>query len=412
MKRPMDKPPSTKVERHCPLCQRQLAQTLADLNIRDFDGVELATRIQPVACDACGFVYNELPFGQDALDQFYANDSLYSATVGVGSGGTGPLDQLRYEHMFARIAPFLRHENPHIVDVGCAKGGFLAHLKSRGYTRLTGVDLSPVCVEHIRETHQCAAFVGGAATLALPGTAPDMMLYSHVLEHLFDPLAALRKAARTLSPDGRIYIEVPDAQGYAQDPVFDCYWLSQREHINHFDQSSLIDMCARAGLRTIEAGSNMLALSTGTPTPVIHVVVELAHNPAATVSQSRLTPSLAASMRAYVAQERSRLAKRNALLQGLIASQRTTYVWGIGLEFFYLFSQSMLARCNIDKLVDNNPAKQALTVDSLPIVSSEAVSSLREDSAVVITSALHHADISRCLRELNYPGATINLARL
>jgi hypothetical protein len=87
----------------------------------------------------------------------------------------------------------------------------------------------------------------------------DFVQVMHVLEHVGDPLATLRKASRFLKDGGLIYVEVP-----FEMTDFNCICNSKEpwcdEHINKFCQESVMKMMAAAGLLCLECQSTSLRL--------------------------------------------------------------------------------------------------------------------------------------------------------
>lgn len=83
-------------------------------------------------------------------------------------------------------------------------------------------DVFPRHKDAVPETdHICAA-----ETLDLIGPATqDFVLASHVLEHCFDPLMALRNWLRVLKPGGHILMAVPEAEN----------WLDKNREVTSLD---------------------------------------------------------------------------------------------------------------------------------------------------------------------------------
>jgi SAM-dependent methyltransferase len=80
-----------------------------------------------------------------------------------------------------------------------------------------------------------------------PNEEYDVIICSHVLEHLAEPGQTVRELADHLVPDGVIYGEVPlgiwRGVGIEADPV---------THINFFNKSSFANVFLSQGLRVIE----------------------------------------------------------------------------------------------------------------------------------------------------------------
>ena len=90
-----------------------------------------------------------------------------------------------------------------ILDVGCGSGALLRALARSGFTDLNGVD--PFIEQgstgpHITITKGELGDLGGSY---------DFTLLTHSLEHMSDPLAALRDVARVCAPGGHVLISLP-----------------------------------------------------------------------------------------------------------------------------------------------------------------------------------------------------------
>jgi SAM-dependent methyltransferase len=87
-----------------------------------------------------------------------------------------------------------------LAEIGCGDGALLAELSRRGIaTSLTGFDISEQAVRaararEIRKVEAVELFDG--ARLPVADGAFDAAVLSHVLEHVADPAALLREAAR------------------------------------------------------------------------------------------------------------------------------------------------------------------------------------------------------------------------
>jgi SAM-dependent methyltransferase len=90
--------------------------------------------------------------------------------------------------------------------------------------------------------------------VTLPEASVDVITAFHVLEHLPDPLAALRNMLRWLAPGGLAIVEVPNADGVCS-AVFGRYWsgLDFPRHLVHFTPRTMAAMVERAGGRVVRA---------------------------------------------------------------------------------------------------------------------------------------------------------------
>lgn len=54
-----------------------------------------------------------------------------------------------------------------------------------------------------------------------------------------------------------MFIEVPDTENYLKHNVFDFYWFTIKEHINHFTLSSLCMLMKNNGFELIEKNNQV-----------------------------------------------------------------------------------------------------------------------------------------------------------
>jgi len=98
------------------------------------------------------------------------------------------------------------------LDVGCGAGHLMVALARAGWA-VEGLDPDPMAAEVARRTTGCGVTVGNLLTADLPAAAFDLVVLSHVLEHLDDPHAALRRLADLLVPAGRTVLIYPNPVG-------------------------------------------------------------------------------------------------------------------------------------------------------------------------------------------------------
>ncbi|MGC2486254.1 MAG: class I SAM-dependent methyltransferase [Acidimicrobiales bacterium] len=151
--------------------------------------------------------------------------------------------------------------NKRVLETGCASGHMSALLKAQGCT-VVGMELDASVVEPAREWLE-SVVIGDLEdpTLwsQLDGDLFDAILFGDVLEHLRDPLPALREAATHLAPSGVVVISVPniahaDVKAALIKGVFPYSdsGLLDRTHISFFTKDSLVELVREAGLAVVE----------------------------------------------------------------------------------------------------------------------------------------------------------------
>lgn len=150
-----------------------------------------------------------------------------------------------------RQLPPPRGEVARLLDVGAGNGDFLAEAEALGY-RAEGLEADAQAVAAAR-ARGLAVRAGSMPGASLEREAYEQITLNHVIEHLHDPLAALRELHDALAPGGRIWIQTPnlDACGHAE---FGPDWrgLEPPRHLVLFNARALRTALARAGFAAIE----------------------------------------------------------------------------------------------------------------------------------------------------------------
>jgi SAM-dependent methyltransferase len=137
-----------------------------------------------------------------------------------------------------------------VCDIGCGAGDFPLELKAIGH-RIEGIEIDSVAVDLGRKRGGSPSTPGSVETLprAVVGRQFDLVIMRHVLEHLLDPIEAVRTTKSLVRPGGLFICVVPNnaAQGLASAGET---WepLDVPRHLNFFIPENLRTICQRAGL--------------------------------------------------------------------------------------------------------------------------------------------------------------------
>jgi 2-polyprenyl-3-methyl-5-hydroxy-6-metoxy-1,4-benzoquinol methylase len=126
-----------------------------------------------------------------------------------------------------------------VLDVGCGGGLFLGMLRERGASVL-GLDFALRAAYAANSIHQVPAICANLSRSPLRPESCAVVTMFHVLEHLYDPAGYLDEARRVLQPNGRLVVQVPNADCW-QFFLFGEYWngVDIPRHLLHFRESDL-----------------------------------------------------------------------------------------------------------------------------------------------------------------------------
>ncbi len=148
-----------------------------------------------------------------------------------------------------RVHGWMRHlpKTGRALEVGCGAGWMLRSLRDRGW-QVAGSERSTDGAREAVVTNQIPVFVGDVDAVA-PSLC-DLVILFQVLEHLNDPLDAVRKSALLLKPGGLLVVAVPNAASW-QARAFGRHWfhLDVPRHLQHFSPDALGRIFQQTGLR-------------------------------------------------------------------------------------------------------------------------------------------------------------------
>ena len=130
-----------------------------------------------------------------------------------------------------------------VLEVGCGAGGILATFKEQGHC-VVGIDLGSEYVQYGSQTHGLDLRVAYLKDLSID-FVPDLIIYSHVMEHILDPLVEMAEIQRRCGENTLVYIEVPGLKNIHKAYQMDVMKYYQNAHSVHFTLGSLSVMMSK-----------------------------------------------------------------------------------------------------------------------------------------------------------------------
>lgn len=197
-------------------------------------------------CGDCGFTFLDPDVPEARYDEAYFENYVGGDYL-AHEGQRRHESRLRLDSL-GRIAP----PPARLLEIGAAAGFFLDEARRRGYDVL-GIEPNAEMAGYARTTLGIEVLTAGLDEADLEAGAFDLACAFHVLEHLPDPVAALRRIAAAVKPGGWVAVEVPNAgsaaarrRGHRWQP------LDLPYHVGHHQPSSLAAALSRAGLEVVQ----------------------------------------------------------------------------------------------------------------------------------------------------------------
>lgn len=208
-----------------------------------------------IRCGNCGLVRQNPRLSLEAVKPFY-DDAYLSHAKRLNFGPLTPIvkhalskhDREKLKICQKQVA---LSDQSSVLDVGCARGTFLLHTRSKTGAKVSGVDFKDM------SGHPGFAEIDFREGLfydqGWAGKRFDLITMWHFLEHCYDPVRSLEQAKSLLEEKGRLVIEVPNLES----STFQKYkerWpgVQAPQHTVLLDKECLLGLVKKAGLEIVE----------------------------------------------------------------------------------------------------------------------------------------------------------------
>jgi 2-polyprenyl-3-methyl-5-hydroxy-6-metoxy-1,4-benzoquinol methylase len=136
-----------------------------------------------------------------------------------------------------------------LLDVGCSTGYFLN--AARLHYDVQGIEPSQQAAKYAREQLKLNVRTGSLEEASLPEASFAAVTLIDVIEHLTDPMGALRQVHRLLQPNGCLYLVTPNIGSLTARLLGKRWWGLRPAHIYYFSRSTLKAMLEKAGFEVV-----------------------------------------------------------------------------------------------------------------------------------------------------------------
>jgi|GEM_PF-774668 len=154
----------------------------------------------------------------------------------------------------------LQRRLPHgrVLEIGPGMGDVLGAAREGGY-EVAGVEHSPVLAEKIRQSCGVQVYAGALEELGPEVGLFDACISFHVIEHVSDPLAFLRKSAELTRPGGITLIATPHADSWEHRVCGSRSPNYSQAHLRLFSKRGMRVALEASGWEVLSIGTNAFA---------------------------------------------------------------------------------------------------------------------------------------------------------
>jgi len=228
----------------CPRCQSELYLTLFRASDRLYRTTD--RRFNVVECADCALMRLDPMPDAEELKSFYPESYWWHADESAASRLAELYRDLVLRDHVHFVAQALSSEGP-LLDIGCGGGSFL-HAMRREKVPLFGLDTSWRAAHVASSRFHVPAACGALPNLPYRRASFGTITLFHVLEHVPDPMAALRSIAGLLKPSGKFVVQVPNADCW-QLLLLGERWsgLDVPRHLTNFRADDLEELLGACG---------------------------------------------------------------------------------------------------------------------------------------------------------------------
>lgn len=227
--------------RPCDLCGGSQTTVLSETDRR-------WKKLTTVACADCGLIRTDPMPTEAELERYYSQE--YRADYQLAGREPPKFHRVRSmreaKARIERLKPFLK-PGARVLDIGSGSGEFLLLAQELGCDVL-GIEPGADYAAFSQKAYGVQVLSSGWSQAGLADETFDVITSHHVVEHLREPVAALRTFSRWLKPTGHAYLSVPDMRPNTK-PTFERFHFA---HVYGFTPQTLQAACLVAGLVPID----------------------------------------------------------------------------------------------------------------------------------------------------------------
>lgn len=227
--------------------------------------------VRNIACERCALVYQSPRPPYAEMMRYYSGayrEHYGQVRYPLGDGTSAHPGHPRYQEALERwhsaqaqqvLALCPPPQGGRVLEVGCRHGRTLCILRDLAGVEVFGIEPGPSDAE-IARGQGVSCFTGAIEEYDPGATRFEHIQLFHVLEHLYDPVAALLRLRDWLAPGGKLCVEVPNVKvpyGLLEENFF------QNAHLMNLSQNTLTALLHRAGYRVLRAvdGAALVAVA-------------------------------------------------------------------------------------------------------------------------------------------------------
>jgi len=334
--------------RSCAICNNtSKLKNILNLNLTTISHNYLNNQLIVYNCTDCNHFFSDSGNNQNDYNNYYIHYNKYSNELVI------PTDKdIRcYNYLFNN----LKNIN-NIIDYGCGNN-ILASLLKKTYNLVDIYDIGD----------------------KFPTNKYDLLILSHVLEHIYDIEQFINNINDLITPEGYLYIEVPNAEYYYEFKELCPLQEINLEHINFFSKYSLAKLMIKYNYIPMQIIDDFFIINDSKYYVIRGIFQKNKKNE---------------SIINYISDGIQKIDTIN------ITGLKNVYLFGCGQLLYKIFNK--INNNEILNIIDDNSTLQNSYINNIKIINFDMFSKkVKDNDNIIITTLLSHNIINDKLLKLN-----------
>jgi hypothetical protein len=388
--------------RDCPLCDSQKRELINTQKIFKLPPISLSDQIQIYECQSCHFIFSDTLVEQSSYDNYYQSSTKY-----LFKNDFSELEIKRANQLVDLIDKYFSLET-RIVEIGSGSACLMFCLAARGYKNLMAVD--PSYDSSDIDKLPFKALLGLIGNLPKAVADAELVIYVHVLEHLFDLKQFMDELKQTFSSNISVYIEVPDAARYC-DYIESPFQDFNFEHINHFSPEALQFFFERHGFKNFETSQGSIEPVRHKFVPVISAFFQRSTNKDFLEIAGNLPYPVAykKEINLYAQRSLEYFMRIKSLIKKELLNVDQVIVWGLGQLCLKLLAEDIIPQEKIFGITDSTFNASVVSLSNKNINLLKPCDLINYDYPILIATTISQVPILKCIGDLSLKNKVITL---
>lgn len=208
-------------------------------------------------CRRCGHGATEYGVSPEDITAWYKRHELDTVFLADEDGR-----RRTAQRVLARIE-IIKGSKGKLLDIGAGPGLFVSEALRRGW-QIDGIEPADTSRLYAHDQLHISLRAGGVSLVpSLADSAYDVVTMFDVIEHLTDPLSALRDIHRILAPDGLLVITTPKFDSLAARILKTRWYSIFPAHLHYFTDRSMAEVLAKTNFQLLVNRQHVRDLSAG-----------------------------------------------------------------------------------------------------------------------------------------------------